>query len=114
MAKKNLADEFERVAGEPIDYATLTVGWGAEGEREMPSPEEIGKVLHWDDVRHFLDYEYDSGGWDGPKVTISAMAWSESWVVYVHEYDSSHTVGRVPRFPEDGPQVGAPIGGDGW
>lgn len=114
MTKRNLADEFERVAGEPIDYATLAVDGSADDGRTVPSPDEIGKALHWDDVRHFLDYEYDDGGWDGPKVTISAMAWSESWVVYVHEYDSSHTVRRLPCFPTDGPQVGVPVGGDGW
>ena len=102
----NLAEKFVRAAGdEPIAHAVIagpepwandpTYGMEAFAPCDWPP----GKVLPWAEAYIYLDHEYDDGfgGTDCPPT----YAWTETKVLYVHEYDGATSVYSVPRHPVD-------------
>ncbi len=60
-------------------------------------PEVFGQVLDWHTARALLDYSYRAGlGCFGCHPVV---AWTESHVLVVDEYDGSVSVEAVPRNP---------------
>ncbi len=59
-----------------------------------PTPQPL---VPWEAARPLLDYEWNSGfgGADCHAIT----AWTESRVIFVHEYDGSTNIVYVPRHP---------------
>jgi len=107
MSEPTFAEDIEEEAnGEPI-LACVITGQDAffRSYRDEPDdkraidPALIGKPLTWAEARPLLNYEYDDGyGWqDCHDVNV----FTESRVLFIHEYDGSTSVISVPRnLPE--------------
>jgi hypothetical protein len=110
----SFATDIESAAGGEVIEAVVIgpFGWLADGwpddepdeealgwdDKRTPVPPGMkGTPLDWNHARPYLDYSYDAGfgGMDCHDVT----AWTASWVLYVHEYDGSTSVERIPRNP---------------
>lgn len=102
------AEEIERAAkGETIEAITLaSTGWERSDEdrysARRKAPSKFGELLSWDEARPMLDYDYARGF--GGEDCDAIWAWTESRVIFVHEYDGATSVNWLPRHP----QVGSP------
>lgn len=73
--------------------------WG-RNDTQVPVPAEMkGRILKWDEIREYLDYNYDGGF--GTEECHPITAWTENWVIVVGCYDGSTWVTNVPRNPRD-------------
>jgi hypothetical protein len=110
MAIMNFKDEIlEQADGEAINAIVVgEFGWGPEpddsaygflsSERRRPIPKKLKFIpVKWEEVADYLDYNYDRdyGGPDCHKI----YAWTNSWIIYVDEYDGATQVSRIPRHP---------------
>lgn len=92
----NLAKDFEEMAIGPILGAVI----GDDGRRPYGQRGDSplhGKLVAWEDARPVLDYEYDNGY--GGADCHAVYAWTETQVLFVHEYDGATAVQQVPRNP---------------
>lgn len=55
-------------------------------------------VLTWDEAKPTLDYDFYSGF--GQASCHPVLAWTESRVIFITEYDGSTSVNSVPRNPQ--------------
>lgn len=66
--------------------------------RQDPVPKGFYKrVLTWEEVEQYLDYEYNSSF--GARDCHDIRFWTEDKVFYVHEYDGSTDIHDQPRNP---------------
>lgn len=93
----NLAEAFEKEAGEPILFAVVGEHSNDPNKYRCAPAPETRVVRPWAEARPLIDYRYDDdfGGEDCHPVT----AWSENWVLWVQAYDGSTTVCKLPRNP---------------
>ncbi len=95
----NLATDFEAAAGaETILAAVLSAPYDFRYSDTPPA--YVGTVLSWVDARPILDYDYNSGF--GGADCHAAYAWTETRVLFVHEYDGATGIQWVPRNPAYG------------
>lgn len=90
----NLAESFEAAAEGQILFAVI----GKDGRKGRSEHLVSGKVLPWSEARSYLDYDYDSGF--GGTDCHAVYAWTETRVLFAHEYDGATSVNWVPRNPE--------------
>ena len=90
------AEDIENAArGETILFACVGE---TRGCASSDSDRSLGESVHpWVIVRPVLDYEYDSGF--GGQDCHDFMAWTETRVFFVYEYDGSTRVDSMPRNP---------------
>lgn len=104
---KTLRDEILEVArGEPIIGICIKpyqrhARWDSSSGDDQP-------VRQWEDVAPWLGYTYDHGY--GGVSCHSFIAWTESRVIFVSQYDGSSWVDSMPRNPTP-TQVYMPGGG---
>lgn len=72
------------------------------GETELYSKDEIvrkygGQIISWELAAPLLDYPYYAGF--GSMDCHGIVAWTETQVIYIHEYDGSTSVCTLPRNP---------------
>lgn len=56
-----------------------------------------GQTISWEIAAPLLDYPYYSGY--GSMDCHNIVAWTETQVIYIHEYDGSTSVCSLPRNP---------------
>ena len=88
-------DEIEAVVilGE-IGY----LGYNTDS-RDISIIPHINKVISYSLALELLDYEYASGY--GVMDCNDIHMWGKNYVYYIHEYDGSTDIHRVPRNPPD-------------
>lgn len=57
-----------------------------------------GKTISWELAEPLLNYVYDNGF--GAMDCHNIVAWTESQVIFIHEYDGATDVRTLPRNPE--------------
>lgn len=77
-----------RINGSPFYYNT---------PRKDASQHLDDKLVSWEEAAPFLDYPYDAGY--GNQDCHDITAWTETKVIYVHEYDGSTRVCYIDRNP---------------
>ena len=91
--KNNFKDDILQEAdGAPIEAIVVSSKRG-----ELWGDLETRPVLSWEKALPMIDYEYDSGF--GREDCHGIYAWTDSRVLFVHEYDGSTQVNSVPRNP---------------
>lgn len=94
----NMAQQLEQAAaeiGETIQYAVI--GDHSYYCNIPQHPDFYNKVLPWSIARAALDYEYDDGF--GGAECHPVYAWTESCILFIHEYDGATCVRKIPRNP---------------
>lgn len=91
------AEDILRVAGdEPI--LAIAVGPKRRWTVEEETDHALGAdPVSWEQARPVLDYDYDSGY--GGQDCHDIWAWTETRVLFVHEYDGATLVAFAPRHP---------------
>ena len=94
----NLAVDLEALAaelGETVESAVLGTHYNKQWDEKDTAPR--GSPMTWVDARPWLDEEYNDsyGGAD----CRPFVAWSQSWVFWVHEYDGATWLAKAPRNP---------------
>ena len=99
---------FETKTGEKIThvqmYADTKGEYDSHAEYDFEEQKKwavapFGTVFSYENTpEEVLDYEFHDGygSADAPCV----IAWSESFVLYIHEYDGAQHLEWIPRFPE--------------
>lgn len=92
----NFKDQILDAAnGEPILGAVIgEFGWG-----DRDKPVLTSKLLTWEEVAPTLDYMHED--WAYNPQCHAIYAWTDSRVLFVHEYDGQTSVKFVPRNPID-------------
>jgi len=102
---KDFAAEIEGVAGEEILGVRMSPGRGYyynydyDYDYDDPDapPKVEDRVYSWAEAKPILTYAYDAGF--GGLDSHAIYAWTENWVIFVHEYDGAPGPQRVPRNP---------------
>lgn len=94
-------DDYIARKGETIQACVIgSAGWGRNDAIEELEPliEPVqGKVITWDEARPLLDYTYDSGY--GAPTCHAVYLWTESYIVWVTQYDGATWLDSAPRNP---------------
>lgn len=69
----------------------------SEDTRDGPLKQYDGQVISWEIAAPLLDYSYCAGY--GSMDCHNIIAWTETQVIYIHEYDGSTCVCSLPRNP---------------
>lgn len=98
----NLAQRIEELAdGEDISGVVIggvVIGLGDnQSEGEAPPESLRGHLLPWEVGRPYLDHDFEAGY--GQYGCPPVYAWTESWVIFVADYDGYLSVRRLPRWP---------------
>lgn len=85
------------------DWAAKDEPWMVEEREAFPRPSwvvaDIGTIWNYNETpKEILDFEFDDGygSADAPPV----IAWSKSYVLYIHEYDGAQSLKWIPKYPE--------------
>lgn len=99
----NLVDWIETIAdGEEIKAVVIgEMGWGDYNSEKVPNYEQIPKgiVISWEDAKKWLDYEFGSG--HGAPECNAVIAWTETKVITIGQYDGATWPYSLPRHPID-------------
>lgn len=96
-----LADILACAEGDVINY--IDFGGAIQRYRfeSVTDPRDAGinfsVTYRFEDAKPFLDYEYEDGY--GAIDCHDIIAWSDAYVYYIHEYDGSTQVMRLPKRP---------------
>ena len=101
MKKSNLFHWIESVLDpdECILGAVIGESWSNEDSIPNYTSQPHNKLISWDEAKQYLDYDFDSGfgGADCNPVYV----WTDSNIIFVHEYDGATSLNKIPRFPCD-------------
>lgn len=89
------AQEIEDLVPDGETIEAVVLGDDERGYREHPKLSL--EVLTWEQARPLLDYDYDPGY--GGQDCHSFYAWTQTRVIFVHEYDGATAPHWVPRHP---------------
>jgi hypothetical protein len=86
------------------DWITKSEPWMAEERDTFPTPSwcvaPVGTIWNFHETpSEVLDFKFDPGY--GTAEAPSILAWSRSYVIYIHEYDGSQAMRWLPRYPEE-------------
>lgn len=93
---------IEAAAGEAVQAVVLgDMGWGSIGSERIPNygDQPRGKVLTWDEAEPWISYEFNDGF--GAPGCNAVVAYTESKIISVSQYDGSTTKFIVQRNPVD-------------
>lgn len=93
-------DNILEVAGkeEIIAIVIGEMGWEDYNDKGKPEYKSvIGKLLTWKEAAPILDYSYNTGY--GAPDCQAVIAWTETKVIFVVQYDGSTSIHSVPRNP---------------
>lgn len=68
-----------------------------DGTRDAPFKQYDGQIIPWEIAAPLLDYPYYAGY--GSMDCHDIVAWTETQVIYIEEYDGSTSVCSLPRNP---------------
>ena len=101
-------DRFSKATEELVTHVQMYADTKAEydscAEYDLDGGKEwavapFGTVFSYESIPdELLDYEF-SVGWGRPMAPC-LIAWSDSFVIYIEEFDGLQNIRWVPRFPE--------------
>jgi len=94
------ADILAVADGEPIlavKIINVPYSYGSPDSRFEATKQFENQVLPWATLENFFRYQYDTGY--GSMDCHDIVAWTETKVIYIREYDGSTSVVYVPRNP---------------
>ena len=93
-----LGDEtIEKIVVGKFKYYDYKEGFPLD-EKSFPK-KYYNKLLDWELVKDFLDYDYDAGF--GGKDCHPIYAWTPTRILFVCRYDGATWVDSIPRNPEE-------------
>ncbi len=99
--RKSFKDDILAEAEGPIigiKVPLMALGFSyPEDPRDVPFKQYEGQVISWEVAAPLLDYSYHDGF--GSMDCHNIVAWTETQVIYIHEYDGSTSVCSLPRNP---------------
>lgn len=94
----NFAQDLLKVAGdEDIIAVSVSPNRRSVWDDEGPDHPLGTDPVTWEDALPHLSYKYDSGF--GGQECHNVWAWTDTRVLFIHEYDGSTHVLSVPRGP---------------
>lgn len=91
------ADILEAAGDEPILAIAVAPKRGSAWRGDEPDHELGQNPVAWDVAKPVLDYTYDDGF--GGQDCHDFWAWTETRVLFVHEYDGATSIASAPRNP---------------
>lgn len=92
------AQDIEEAAYDEEIIGCVIGKWDAYfGDEKGLGGAPINVVLEWHEARKYLDYEYECGY--GLADCHPIYAWTNTYVLFVYEYDGSTSISRKPRNP---------------
>lgn len=58
-----------------------------------------GKLISWEQAKHYLDYEFDDSY--GSPGCHAIYVWTENYILFISNYDGSTNYNMIPRNPID-------------
>ena len=99
----NLKDwVLEEANGEQIHAVVIgEMGWGDYGSDAVPNYAEQprGVVLTWDEALPWIDYQFHDGY--GAPGCNAIVAWTDSLIISIDQYDGATSCFSIPRHPTD-------------